>query len=167
MRRDGKSLPADIYDYDPAKPGPTIDLNTVDPYDRTWMATYEGGWSYAIDSRSFYEQLVDALNDARPDLAKPVRLIPVGHVLNALEARIAQGDLPGFTSIYHFYKDPYHMNQYGSYLVGCTFFSTIYGQSPLGLPSEPYGDLDPLVVRIIQETVWDVVQRTERTGVAP
>ena len=73
--------------------------------------------------------------------------------------------MPGYTSIYQFYKDGIHLNEPGSYLVGCTYFATLLRQSPEGLPTEPYGEIDPVLAKIIQETAWQVVSQHPDSGV--
>jgi ABC-type thiamine transport system ATPase subunit len=67
--------------------------------------------------------------------------------------------------VYQLYKDAIHLGEMGSYLVGCTFYATMVKQSPVGLPTEPYGKLDPKVAAFLQQTVWDVVSEHPETGV--
>jgi hypothetical protein len=74
--------------------------------------------------------------------------------------------VPGYTSIYQFYKDGIHLNEPGSYLVGCTFFATLLRQSPEGLPSEPYGTIPPALAAKIQKTAWEVVRTHPDAGIA-
>ena len=47
------------------------------------------------------------------------------------------GEVPGYRSIHQFYKDGIHLNEPGSYLVGCTFFAKLLKQTPMGLPTAP------------------------------
>ena len=92
-------------------------------------------------------------------------LVPVGHVMNALHTQMKAGQVPGYTSIYQFYKDGIHLNEAGSYLVGCTYFATLLQQSPVGLPTAPYGAIPPALAEIIQKTVWQVVTAHPDSGV--
>ena len=63
------------------------------------------------------------------------------------------------------YKDGIHLNEAGSFLVGCTFFATLFGEDPAGLPTEPYGNIPPAVAKAIQQTVWDTVRQHPASGV--
>ncbi len=65
---------------------------------------------------------------------------------------------PGYTNIYQLYRDGIHLDELGSYLVACTYYAMLMKRSPLGLPTEPYGQLNAEVARIIQQTAWDVVR---------
>ena len=56
-------------------------------------------------------------------------------------------------------KDGIHLNEPGSYLVGCTYFATLLRQSPVGLPTAPYGKIDAALAEIIQQTVWQIVSK--------
>jgi hypothetical protein len=62
--------------------------------------------------------------------------------------------------------DYYSFGLMGSYIVGCTFFATLYKENPKGLPGESYKVTDPKLAEIIQETVWKVVSTHELAGVA-
>lgn len=50
----------------------------------------------------------------------------------AMDEEMKAGHVPGYTTIYQFYKDGIHLNEPGSYLVGCTFFAALLKQSPKG-----------------------------------
>jgi hypothetical protein len=120
--------------------------------------------------RQFYEVFLQELAAAHPEM-KPPRLIPAGHALYLFNQKIQAGEVPGFTSIWEVYNDGIHLGNVGSYFVACSFFATLFGESPVGLPSEQYNkdrsgrgdrELTPDLVRLIQETVWETV-----TGLGP
>ncbi|MFW5864012.1 MAG: PEP-CTERM sorting domain-containing protein [bacterium] len=165
IRSNGKSFKFDKNDYDPNTPGDRPDLSQVDPYAPQWEKEYTGGWDGTNETRDYFEDLMKAVNEANPDLKNPVKIVPVGEVMYELDKKMRAGKVPGFDSIYLFYKDGIHQNKYGSYLTAVTFYATIYKESPIGLPSEPYGDLAPAAVKTIQETVWEVVQAYPHSGV--
>ena len=60
---------------------------------------------------------------------------------------------------------PTRVNEAGSYLVGCTYFATLLRQSPVGLPTAPYGKIDPALAETIQKTVWQIVTAHPVAGV--
>ena len=129
-------------------------------------------WYSSSGVRAFYDRFVPALRAACPDL-KPPRLIPAGHAMYLLNQKCKAGQVPGLGSIRDVYADGIHLNNAGAYIAGLSFFATIYGESPVGLPVEPYqlgeGErgirLTPELARIIQETVWETVATHPLTGV--
>jgi hypothetical protein len=163
----GKGMPFDKNDYDPAKPGSGNDLAKVDDFTARWGAKYTGGWDNSNESRDYFETLLREVRKETPFLKKRPLLVPVGYVMNELNALMKAGKVPGYTSIYQFYKDGIHLNQAGSYLVGCTFFSTLLNQSPLALQTAPYGKIDASLAQTIQKTVWQVVVACPDSGVGP
>ena len=154
----GKGLPFDKNDYDPEQPGSGNDLSRVDDFSARWETKYSGGWDNSNETRDYFNQLVAEVRKETSFLKKPPMLVPVGHVMNELHTQMKAGKVPGYTSIYQFYKDGIHLNEAGSYLVGCTYFATLLSQSPVGLPTAAYGTIDPKLAETIQKTVWQVVQ---------
>ncbi|MFP4224679.1 MAG: hypothetical protein ACLFVN_11470 [Phycisphaeraceae bacterium] len=165
MRKGGEALSYDPDAYDTQAPREVIDLATIDPYTEVWRQDYTGGWDGTNETADYYDKLAARVNEANPELAHPVRIIPVGHVMDELDKKMKAGEVPGFSNIYEVYRDTIHLGPYGSYIAGVTFFATLYGEDPTGLPTEPYGELDPEVARIIQQTAWDVVRATPGTGI--
>ena len=161
----GKGTPFDKNDYDPAKPGSGNDLSKVDDFTARWEAKYSGGWGNSNEARDYFDKLLAEVRKETAFLKKPPLLVPVGHVMNALHAQMKAGRVPGYTSIYQFYKDGIHLNEAGSYLVGCTFFATLLRQTPVGLPTAPYGKIDPALAETIQKTVWQIVTTHPDAGV--
>ena len=49
-----------------------------------------------------------------------------------------RGLVPGLTAVYNLYSDGLHLNNAGSYLVALTFYATIFGKNPVGLPVGGY-----------------------------
>ena len=93
-------------------------------------------------------------------------MVPVGHVMYELNQRMKAGQVSGYTHIKQLFADGIHLNNVGSYVVGCTYFATLYKENPKGLPGEPYKVMDPKLAEVIQETVWKVVSTYELAGVA-
>ncbi len=161
----GKSVPFDKNDYDPAKPGSGNDLSHVDDYTARWEAAYTGGWDASNETRDYFDQLMKAVRQETPFLQKPPLLVPVGHVMGELHRQMKAGQVPGYTNIYQLYKDGIHLNETGSYVVGCTYYATLAKQSPVGLPTAPYGKMDAPLAALIQQTVWQVVSTHPEAGV--
>lgn len=163
---DGKDMAFDKNDYDPASPGSGADLSEADLYGDRFNAKYTGGWDASNESREYFDQLLVEVRKVTPFLNKPAQLVPVGEVMFRLDEKMRGGEVPGYTSIYQLYRDGIHLGEMGSYLVGCTFYSMMTHQSPIGLPTKPYGELDPVVAKTVQKAVWEVVQEHEKKTAA-
>jgi|GEM_PF-2015553 len=137
-------------------------------FDVAW--TQPGGT--APGTRDYYERFVLDLRAACPNM-KPCRIIPVGHAMYLLNQKIKAGQVPGFRDIREVYNDGIHLNNIGAYIAGLSFFATLYGETPIGLPAEPYqpqpGHRGSIITselaRIIQETVWETVATHPLSGV--
>jgi len=163
----GKSIDFDKDAYDKPTPGKTADWSQVDPFGQRWLAKYTGGWDTSNETADYFETLTRILRNVNPKIGKPVLLIPVGHVMFELDKRMQSGDLPGYKGIYDVYKDAIHLTDAGAYIVGCTFYSTLFRKDPQGFPGEPYHVSDPKLMALVQETVWRVVSVHPLAGVAP
>jgi hypothetical protein len=144
-------------------------------------------------TRAYFQQLLQRLGAAFPNLPEPVREIPVGEVLFALDAKIREGRLPSLADLHArkpallpgfaagpsaganiLYADPIHLNPVphsaatvGACAAGLTAFSVLARQSPVGLSGKPYELDDPRdqpLLRALQETVWEVVSQRPDTG---
>lgn len=122
-----------------------------------WNERFIGVKGLKSERREYFENLTVALRKSSPR-NKNILMIPVGEVLRVLNNKMQAGLIPGYQSIWEFYFDDKHMNGIGQFLIGTTFYATIYQENPTGL-SVPlkYGLIDPWLARIIQQTVWDVV----------
>ncbi|MGO9109030.1 MAG: hypothetical protein ACLP9L_07335 [Thermoguttaceae bacterium] len=137
-----------------------------DDFDTAWLKKYTGGWDNTNESKDYFERLTLELRKAYPMLKKPILMVPVGQVMYELNQRMKAGHVPGYTHIKQLFVDGIHLNNVGSYVVGCTFFATLYRQNPKGLPSAPYKVEDAKLAGIIQDAVWEVVSTNELVGVA-
>jgi hypothetical protein len=138
----------------------------VDDYITRWDAAFTGGWDATNETRDYFDKLLaEVRQSTAATLKKKPLLVPVGHVMAALHRQMKEGQVQGYTSIYQLYKDGIHLNEPGSYLVACTYFATLLKQSPEGLPTEPYGKIDPALAATIQKTAWQVVSQHPAAGV--
>jgi hypothetical protein len=101
------------------------------------------------------------------NITLPVRIVPCGDVLYALNQKMKAGQVPGFTDIVQVYADGIHFNDTGAYVVACTYFATMYKKSPIGLNAGIYGINDTALARGIETTVWEVVRVHPYAGVLP
>jgi len=134
---------------------------TAGPDDTDWKA----GNNYA--SRDYINTLFEHLNKQHADLPKPIRLVPTGEVLFAIDRKIKADQLPGLkalakrkpemvpgldddTDFSHgvnvLYADAIHLNPIphkgdtlGIFISGTTMYAVLSGQSPVGLSGKPYG----------------------------
>ena len=140
-------------------------------FDRYWLTTRLEKTKWGAGFKEHYETLVEELRKEFPDI-KPPRLIPVGHTMFLLNQKMKAGLVPGYREIRQVYADGIHLNNVGSYIVGCTFFATLYEQTPVGLPLTGYtaqhprdAPLGDALARTIQQTAWEVVATHPLTGV--
>lgn len=134
-------------------------------------------WRERLAERSLrneYELIVVSLNAERA-MPRPVRLIPVGHVMQLLGQKMRVGLVPGYRTPWDFYSDGIHVNNVGSYVVACTLYATIFRRSPLDLPLAGYqgraGEgadgvhIAAETARVVRESVWEVVATHPLCGV--
>jgi hypothetical protein len=144
-------------------------------YHEAWIKSYvngDGGNTTMTDD--YFSKLLTSVRAAQPADIKPVELIPVGHVFDAIDQRINTGGLPGLNgSITNLYApDSFgnlHLNTLGRFVATTTFYSTIFAKDPNGMvpPSADYPGLDPATVSELQSIIWGVVTTTPGTGVVP
>lgn len=139
------------------------------------------GWLERIDRdlALYWEGDLLAKAMARDDTGGPIHVIPAGQVMAAFVRRAEQGPkLPDVTRRQDLFRknadgtqDMIHINDLGSYLVALTHYAVLYQRSPVGLPHRlRKADGSPAVApsdetaRVMQETVWSVVNRYPKTG---
>ena len=137
-----------------------------DDFDTAWLKKYTGGWDNTNETKDYFERLTLELRKAYPKLKKPILMVPVGHVMYELNQRMKAGKVPGYTDIKQLFADGIHLNNVGSYVVGCTFFATLYKQNPRACPRNRTRWRTPSWPGTIQDTVWKVVSTNELAGVA-
>lgn len=140
--------------------------------DRGSGTDWQKSWDTVREAR--YLPLYSSLKQGQK--AGQVFLIPVGHVMERLDKKGALGLVPGLRSAWDLYSDGIHTNNIGSYLVGLTFYATIFGKSPLGAPvgeyqgqmgsDADYLNISPDLAQVLQETVWEAVTGLAESGVS-
>ncbi|MFW6118793.1 MAG: sugar-binding protein [Planctomycetota bacterium] len=152
------------------KKSPDLQVYIFAQWPRIGLGSFDTQWLSPVKDiqnniRLGFEEFLTDVRKAHPDM-KPPLMIPVGHAFHLLQLKIKAGLVPGMDSIFDGYSDRSHQNYLGEYIVGCTFFATIYGENPVGLPTEPYGPIPAGLARTIQQTVWEAVNAHPRSGVA-
>lgn len=143
---------------------PTDPACTADKWNEMYLARYTGGWDATNQTRNYYERLTIALRRANIT-TKPFLMMPVGEVFYALNNKMKNGQVPGYTKIWQLYRDDVHVDLVGSFVAATTFFATTYKENPVGMavPSQ-YGSINSSLVQIIQQTVWEVVTNYRDTN---
>lgn len=135
----------------------------------TWNSLYTQTWSPSVfnsnESKDYFQRLLTAVRNGT-SLNKPFLIIPVGEVMYQLNNKMKNGQVSGYNEIWQVYRDGIHLNNVGSYIVACTFYSTVYKADPRGLtvPSQ-YATISSSLATIIQNTVWEVVSTYPYSGV--
>lgn len=140
------------------------------------------GWLDRIDSDyvSLWQGGILAEDVKTSGAGRATRVIPAGQVMAAFVRRVeAQGGVGNVTDRTALFRrnddgtqDMIHLSDLGSYLVALTHYAVLYNRSPLGLPAAlSRADGSPAeaptadAARLMQTTVWDVVQKLPETGV--
>jgi hypothetical protein len=143
--------------------------------EKQWVRKYNAGkWDGSMETRDYYERLTRALREAYPDLENPVRLVPVGDVLLELDKRAKAGKVPGLKDVNDLYTDGVHFNNVGAFIVGTTFYATMFQKDPTGADFRGYQpggkqkidqEITADLARAVQQAAWDVVRTRPLTGV--
>ena len=142
---------------------------------KQWLRQYRAGkWDGSNETRDYFEKVTQALRQAYPKLEKPVLMVPVGDVLLELDKRIRAGKAPGLEKIDELYVDGIHFNNVGAFIVGTTFYSTMFKRDPRGINASAYApgksekdrEIKPELAQAIQEAVWEVVSKHPLSGVS-
>jgi hypothetical protein len=142
-------------------------------YEKLYLRKYNAGkWDGTYETRDYFQRLTLALREAYPKL-KPVLIVPVGDVLLELDRRAKAGKVPELDTVQDLFVDGIHFNNMGAFIVGTTFYSTMFKTDPRGADARPYQpgksdkdrQIEPKTARAIQEAVWDVVSKHEFAGV--
>jgi hypothetical protein len=94
-------------------------------------------------------------------------MVPCGDVLYALNQKMKAGEIAGYTNVVQVYQDGIHFNDVGAYIVGCTYYATLFKENPFGLPYELYGVTNAALAAAIETTTWAVVSTHPLSGVIP
>jgi len=176
-----------LYTYEEAAAKRTAARAAFD-YAAEWAEPYTNWNGYGNHACDYYEKLIQELEKQNLSLAKPIRMIPAGDVMDALHKKMLNGDLPGYTNIVQVYQDVPHLRPgIGRLIMAATWYAALFQESPEGLDYtvyngsdsndiyETYGSLDapyyieisPEYAALIQSTAWEVVRSHPFAGIAP
>jgi hypothetical protein len=107
--------------------------------------------------------LAHALNFNAATKAKKTEVIPGGLALINLKKAFDAGKVPGLKDFFATnFSDDLHLSEAGRQFIGMVIFSTLYNQSPVGLPIVKIGDIGPALTpeqnKVYQQVAWDTVQ---------
>ena len=126
----------------------------------------------AKPTRDYFRHVADAVRQTHPEVA----MIPAGEVHVALDEKMQAGKFEHFTSVRQLHRDVIHLNALGANVAAWTAYAVIFKQSPVGLPangldkgmSQPpfqnVSEISPADLKLMQETVWEVVTSPELRG---
>jgi len=142
-------------------------------FEKLWLRTYTGKWDLTNETRDYFNQVVEELRKAYPKDPDSIRMVPVGDVMFELNRRIEAGKVPGIDSIQKLFADGIHLTNWGAFLIGTTFYATLYQRDPRGLDFHAYdvvddpwdSKIDEGFARVVQQVAWDVVEGDPFTGV--
>jgi hypothetical protein len=124
------------------------------------------------ETRDYFNRLLGMVRAQYPTLQKQPLMVPVGDVFYALDQKLRTGIIPELTDVSGMYVDAIHFGDLGRFVVGSTYYATMYETPPTGLSSASYRSTqthpgqaaqldvtDPRFVSLVQQTVWDVVRQ--------
>lgn len=154
------------YPRTPGDVSPSDNTLTAATWNNIWNTTYVDDWGGARETKDYFEKLLVRVK-ATSVINKPVLIVPCGDVMKALNDKMAAGQIPGYTKIWQVYADGIHMNNIGSYILACTFYASLYKDSPVGIgvPTQ-YGAISSTLANAIQQTVWEVVSNHPYAGIS-
>lgn len=149
---------SDVSDQDPLRFANAYTATTVDPKNPEKTNT--------SCARDYTAALCDNVRKTYPH----VGVIPVGEVLYALDEKMRAGEFQQFKSLSQLHRDVIHLNSAGQNVAAWTAFATIFQKSPVGQPVDelgnginpPYENITQINdhdLKLMQETIWDVVQK--------
>jgi hypothetical protein len=163
------------------------------PEENAWAPTLDSAWTKAYDpnpaddpsmfttqTRDYFNQLIAAVHTAQPQNMKPIEIIPMGEVFDAIDKELTAANQSGQTMDALFYKNELHaQGPFGAFINAATIYATIFKTSPVGLQpsaadfstlnaelklSFPAG-VTQANLNTFEQIVWDTVQDTPFTGV--
>ena len=162
-----------IYERWPRRPvdanGKFLPFDYAKLYTKPYAASTDR-YNLINETRGYFESLTKQINSAMPNLKKKVKIVPVGDVLLELDKRIKANQITGIDNITDLYADAIHFNNTGAYVLGLTFYATMFKQSPMAGGPTPgsYGGTTEIPNKLasqLQDTVWDIVKVHPYAGV--
>jgi hypothetical protein len=98
---------------------------------------------------------------------KPVRIIPTALAMGWLHYAVEHGQFPGVAPGQFYpklFRDDVHPNTEGAFLVECTWYAAIYGESPEGRILPINTNLTAEQARIMARMAWDAVKNYPAAG---
>lgn len=122
-------------------------------------------------TRDYFRHVMDSVRKTNPD----VGMIPAGEVLLALDQKMRAGKFERLNSVQQLHRDVIHLNSIGQNVAAWTAYAVIFKKSPVGLPNDIHPSKDyppfknvtevsPADLKLLQETVWEVVTSPELRG---
>jgi len=151
----GMSSDVIVYIYEQASPELiSSGVVTEQPYNSDMNHYY---WAYA-------EKMINDLSADNPGVT--IRKIPASQAVYELNQRIMAGEVPGVSHLDQVFAG-IHPNDVGGYILGLSFYASMYQTNPIGapMPSQDYLVPDELILPF-QEAVWTVVSRDPQVGIA-
>ena len=139
-----------------------------------YIAGEKGDWTSPMRTAMFYEELTTRLRLQHLDVT--INMVPAGHTFALFDLKVKAGQVPGVDDLFQLWADGTHVNNFGSYLVGCTYYACLFSENPEGLPVGDYqGSADdsttwvitPEQAAIAQETAWEVAATHPLSGIGP
>jgi hypothetical protein len=120
-------------------------------------------YTQSNEGKDYFERLLLGVRANYP--GKPVFMAPVGDAILKFDTEARSGNIPGFTQALGLFADGIHLTDVGAYLVGCVFYATMYGETPIGLTYTGYSGVNQTLATKIQTIAWETVLDHPYSGV--
>jgi hypothetical protein len=107
-----------------------VELVSFD-YATAWELSYTASSDATLANQEFFIYAMKSICDLYPDLS--IEAIPAGSVLAAFHSEAIAGRVTGFAGAGELYRDNYHMNNVGHYIVALTAYAVITGNKAIDL----------------------------------
>ncbi len=147
-----------------------------DSYHDNWLTpTLNEPTQATRQYRDYYDNLIENVRNSQPSVLPPVLSIPAGEVIDVLDQMMVAGDVPGFNDAADLFRDAFHLNNVGRYVLSHTWYATIFGASPIGLDTASLfpasgnwptdQNITPELALQLQSVIWNVVRSHADSGV--
>lgn len=145
--------------------------NSASDFSEQINLPYTNGNDRPILSKEFADFWYSAVTQSLPNL--DIRLIPTGHILEALDQKLREIPVGDLANTYDLYRDKDHLDwSSGRYVSHATMLSEILGKPPsqIAFPTDGsydfINDVDPELVQLSNEVIWSVLTQDKRTKIS-
>jgi hypothetical protein len=143
--------------------------NQAPSYAESINRPYTNGADHVVMCTDFADFWYSSVTQAFPKL--DIRLIPTGHILEAMDQKLREINIGDFSEAYDLYRDRDHMGwETGRYISHAAMLTALLGKPPeqIAFPADDpeafINQVDPELVELSNEVMWSAFVQDKRTG---